>query len=76
MQIPTVPRATVARKEGVFQHQAVHHASSNGDLGSDEEDEQAELLRELEKIKRERAEQRDREVNQLASWLRPLTPYE
>ena len=36
--------------------------SANGDLGSDEEDEQAELLRELEKIKRERAEQREREV--------------
>jgi hypothetical protein len=31
-------------------------------LLSDEEDETAELLRELEKIKRERAEQREREV--------------
>lgn len=31
-------------------------------LDSDEEDETAELLRELEKIKKERAEQRDREV--------------
>jgi hypothetical protein len=32
-------------------------------LGSDdEEDETAELMRELEKIKRERAEQREREV--------------
>lgn len=29
---------------------------------SDEEDETAELLRELEKIKKERAEQREREV--------------
>ena len=32
-------------------------------LHSDEEDETAELLRELEKIKKERAEQREREVN-------------
>ena len=32
-------------------------------LSSDEEDETAELLRELEKIKRERAEQRAQEVS-------------
>ena len=37
-------------------------------LGSDdEEDETAELLRELEKIKKERAEQREREV--ALSWF-------
>jgi hypothetical protein len=30
--------------------------------GSDDEDETAELMRELEKIKRERAEQREKEV--------------
>lgn len=36
---------------------------ANVKLSSDEEDETAELLRELEKIKRERAEQRAQEVS-------------
>lgn len=66
MQILTAQRATVATKRGMLEKLAAHHVSANGDLGSDEEDEQAELLRELEKIKRERAEQREREVGQLA----------
>jgi hypothetical protein len=34
----------------------------------EEEDEEAELMRELEKIKRERAEQRAKEVRILARW--------
>ena len=37
------------------------------DLDSDEEDENAQLIRELEKIKKERAEQRAKEVN-LQPW--------
>ena len=67
MQILTTPKATIVTKRGAFENQALRHASSNGSLGSDEEDEQAELLRELEKIKRERAEQREREVCRMAS---------
>jgi len=35
-----------------------------GLLSDDDEDETAELLRELEKIKRERAEQKEKEVSQ------------
>lgn len=37
---------------------------------SDEEDETAELMRELEKIKRERAEQREREASPSKMWER------
>lgn len=67
MQILKTQKATIVTKKGTCENQSLRHASSNGSLGSDEEDEQAELLRELEKIKRERAEQREREVCQ---WLR------
>jgi len=40
-------------------------------LSDDEEDETAELLRELEKIKRERAEQREQEVGTQSGEHRP-----
>lgn len=40
-------------------------------LSDDEEDETAELLRELEKIKRERAEQREQEVSTPTGERRP-----
>lgn len=43
----------------------VHAFCANtGAFSDDEEDETAELLRELEKIKRERAEQKEKEVGQ------------
>ena len=67
MQILMAQKAIVARKIGIFEADRYHASSSNRVLGSDEEDETAELLRELEKIKRERAEQREQEVSQLAS---------
>lgn len=44
-------------------------SSSEDDSDDDEEDETAELLRELEKIKRERAEQREKEVRLLVCLL-------
>lgn len=47
-------------KEGLDPDSPVKSEDSNSD---DEEDETAELLRELEKIKRERAEQKEKEVS-------------
>lgn len=41
---------------------------ANG-LSDDEEDEAAELMRELEKIKRERMEQKEKEASLLKYWL-------
>lgn len=51
-------------------------SSSEDDSDDDEEDETAELLRELEKIKRERAEQREKEVRLFffPSFLQPQFP--
>ncbi len=40
-------------------------------FSDDEEDETAELLRELEKIKRERAEQKEKEVGNMCMVLGP-----
>lgn len=45
-----------------------------GPYSDDEEDETAELLRELEKIKKERAEQNEKEVGRANGWLKIEDP--
>ena len=41
----------------------------SGDSDDEDEDETADLMRELEKIKKERAEQREREVCMNSTWF-------
>lgn len=65
MQIPTILEAKVAMMIGGF-HSNLMPPEANVKIPSDEEDETAELLRELEKIKRERAEQRAQEVSRVS----------
>lgn len=63
MQTQTMPRITVVRRIGVIQNSPLRwHTELITFSSDDEEDETAELLRELEKIKRERAEQKEKEV--------------
>lgn len=56
----------VVKKKGWFQYSCQVQVTSELTSSSDE-DETAELMRELEKIKRERAEQKEKEVNRLVS---------
>lgn len=63
MRILSVPRVIVVMRignSGLCEGDRVFHANSHSD---DEEDEAAELMRELEKIKRERMEQKEKEVS-------------
>lgn len=62
MPTPTVPRVTAVKRTGIFGMPEVHEQADVDRFSDDEEDETAELLRELEKIKRERAEQKEKEV--------------
>lgn len=55
-------KARAVRKRGRFLQVKRFFANSDFLSEGDEEDETAELLRELEKIKRERAEQRAQQV--------------
>lgn len=55
-------RARAARKIGKFLQVKRFFANADSLSEEEEEDETAELLRELEKIKRERAEQRAQQV--------------
>lgn len=57
----------VARKKGMSSSTLV--ATANG--SSDEEDEAAELMRELEKIKKERVQQKEKEVGLLSGVYGP-----
>ena len=61
MQIPSILEVIAARKKGERSVAWIFKYSLRGI--SDEEDETVELMRELEKIKRERAEQREREAS-------------
>lgn len=54
----------VVKKKGWFQYSCQVQVTFELTSSSDE-DETAELMRELEKIKRERAEQKEKEVNRL-----------
>lgn len=63
-QTRMVQRAIIAAKTGMSKKTWTRITCSFEDPNSDdEEDETAELLRELEKIKRERAEQKEKEVS-------------
>lgn len=63
MQILTLQIATAATKIGTFDSGDTLYLSNRAFASDDEEDETAELLRELEKIKKERAEKREIEVS-------------
>ena len=58
----------VVRRKGIYcfvSHESGLFKADRNENSDDEEDEAAELMRELEKIKKERIEQKEREVCQL-----------
>lgn len=68
MQIPMGQQMIVVRRKGIyclFPMKSGLFKADRCENSDDEEDEAAELMRELEKIKKERIEQKEREVCQL-----------
>ena len=66
---PEAKRRRILEETRDIDADSVGSDSESSDEDSDDEDETAELMRELEKIKRERAEQKAREVRSLLTML-------